>query len=658
MNRWVTTSVAVAALLAPLAAQERINADINAKIRQEAASHSQIMRVLHMFTDVYGPRVTGSPSLKAAGEWAIKEMTGWGLTNGHLEPWDFGHPGWVNERFSAHIISPVKDQLTCEVVAWTPGTDGPVMAAAYQMALPDKPTPTELTAYLSSQADKVKGKIVLVGAAAVVPVNFDPPAKRRPDDQVRSQYDPNNPNAGQFGRGRGANAPAPPISANEISRQVDEFLVKSGARLRVNDAAREHGQIIAFNNRTYDLSKALPTVVMRNEDYGRIARILADGTPVELEFNIVNRVYPEGQTVYNVIAEIPGSDKRNEIVMLGGHLDSWQSATGATDNAIGCATMMEAARILKAHRRPAAADDPGGAVERRGAGDSRIAGVCQAALRIVRGSEARVRVARARTSISTRAPGAPAARVSSVHRRRPTSSAPRSRRSGILASSGAAATRSRVVAGTDSTSFNNAGLPGIGFGQDPIEYNTHTHHTSLDNYERVVESDVKDSADLDRGCSLSPGDAGRHAAAVHAGRDAGAGQDGFAVGFKRLQVSLNPVNLCDEFRRRYVEAHHAGHVYRIVQSSGQSARRRGQEAPARRQRAAGHHQAGREDDRRVSPDGRRHRRSVRADAGGRSARSPPCSPNAPSRSNARSQATLRSQARLRKAITWPRKSAF
>ena len=116
--------------------------------------------------------------------------------------------------------------------------------------------------------------------------------------------------------------------------------------MRVNDAGREHGQIIAFNNRTYDLTKAVPTVVMRNEDYGRIARILADGTPVELEFNIVNRIYPEGRTAYNTIAEIPGTDKKDEVVMLGGHLDSWHSATGATDNAIGCAIMMEAARIL------------------------------------------------------------------------------------------------------------------------------------------------------------------------------------------------------------------------------------------------------------------------------------------------------------------------
>src|SRR5262245_22533403 len=146
-----------------LLAQEKLNADINAKIRQEETAQSQILRTLHFLTDVYGPRVTGSPSHKAAAEWAIKQMESWGFTNGHLEPWDFGHPGWVNERFTAHITSPVKDQLTCEVVAWTPGTDGTVTAQAYQLNMPARPTQAELTAFLASERDTVKGRIVLVG---------------------------------------------------------------------------------------------------------------------------------------------------------------------------------------------------------------------------------------------------------------------------------------------------------------------------------------------------------------------------------------------------------------------------------------------------------------------------------------------------------------
>src|SRR5438094_5962790 len=127
MCRRIILAIALGSVLAPLVAAQGPNghadSTIAARIRQEEEQHSQVMRTLHFLTDVYGPRVTGSPSLKAAGEWAIKTMESWGMTNGHLEPWDFGHPGWVNERFTAHAIAPFKDQLTAEVLAWTPGTD-------------------------------------------------------------------------------------------------------------------------------------------------------------------------------------------------------------------------------------------------------------------------------------------------------------------------------------------------------------------------------------------------------------------------------------------------------------------------------------------------------------------------------------------------------
>ena len=495
MIRPVCAAALVLALLAPLAAQSQPDADINARIRTEEDRHSQIMKTLHVLTDVYGPRVTGSPSLKAAGEWAVSQMRSWGFSNGHLEPWDFGHPGWVNERFSAHITAPVKDQLTCEVLAWTPGTDGTVTAQAYQLQMPERPTPAQLTAFLGGAKGSVNGRIVLVGAHTRVPVNINPPAKRRTDDDVRAQYDPNNPNGGRGGRGGGrGDQPAPPMTARQIDEQVDAFLVANGATLRVNDAAREHGQIIAFNNRTFDVAKAVPTVVMRNEDYGRIARLLADGTPVELEFTIVNAIYPEGRTAYNTIAEIPGTDKTDEVVMLGGHLDSWHSATGATDNAIGCATMMEAARILKAL----------GVTPRRTIRVALWSGEEEGLL----GSQAYVKehfgsfenqkqpeYSRLVAYLNIDS-GTGRARGAGVFG--PPSAAAVIRQALApfqdLGVAGASATTSRAIAGTDSTSFNNAGLPGIGFGQDPIEYNTHTHHTNLDTYERVIEDDVKASA--------------------------------------------------------------------------------------------------------------------------------------------------------------------
>jgi hypothetical protein len=498
-TRLLTVAVLFSAVTLPFAA-ERIDADLNARIRDEGMNRSQVMRTLHFLADVYGPRVTGSPSLKAAGEWAVKTMNGWGMKNGRLEPWLFGHPGWVNELAWGAITAPVKDTLVLEVLAWTPGTNGPVKGTAVNIVVPPQPTPEELAAYFASVKSRVKGAVVLVGLPRAVPVNITPPPKRRADEDVKAQYDPASPNYGRGRGGRGGGGgrgqqPAKPgaIPARELGRKIDQFLVEAGALVRMNDAGREHGQIAAFNNNTYDITQAVPTVVVRNEDYGRIARILADGTPVELEFNIVNRVYPEGRTAYNTVAEIPGADKADEVVMLGGHLDSWHSATGATDNAIGCAIMMEAARILKTL----------GIQPRRTIRVALWSGEEEGLL----GSLAYVREhfgsfespkpewskLVAYLNIDT---GTGRLRGASVFGPR----AAANTLSEILAPFqdlgvyGAAPSASRGLGGTDSTSFNNAGLPGIGFQQDPIEYNSHTHHTNLDTYERVIEDDVKKAA--------------------------------------------------------------------------------------------------------------------------------------------------------------------
>ena len=317
------------------------------RIRKEGMEHSQILKTMHMLTDVYGPRLTGSPNHKRAAEWAIKQMTEWGFENAHLDAWDFGHPGWLNEQLAAHIIAPVKDSLVCEVLAWTPSTRGPIKARATQIIIPENATQEQLNAFFAREKTGVRGRIVLAGKHQIVPVNLTPPPKRADDKQIEQRFDPD---------ARPSPTPTPtpsptpgprPLTNQQLAEQLDKFLKDNGALVRVNDAGREHGQIRAFNNRTFDVNKAVPTVVMRNEDYGRISRLLADNLEVVLGFDIVNRVYPEGKTSYNTIAEIPGSDKVDEVIMLGGHLDSWHAATGATDNAIGCAIMMEAARILK-----------------------------------------------------------------------------------------------------------------------------------------------------------------------------------------------------------------------------------------------------------------------------------------------------------------------
>jgi hypothetical protein len=510
----LSLSAAVAGLVA-LSAQERVDQDVFWKIRQEATVNSQILQTVHVLTDRYGPRLTGSPNAKAAGEWAVEQMQAWGLRNGHLEPWDFNRPGWVNERLSAHIVSPVKDALVVEALGWTPGTSGTVRGAALPITLPSRPTRDQLATYLDGIKQSVKGRMVLVGPPRQVLVSFNAPSLRREDADVISQMNATPPAQAGPANNAGPAAQAQqqqqqqrdadrPLTGGQIEDQLNDFLVANGALVRINDAGREHGQIRAFNTRTYDPKRAITTVVMRNEDYGRIWRLLSGGPAgaagaaaraqsVELEFEVVNTIYPEGRTSYNVVAEIPGTDRAEEVVMLGGHLDSWHAGTGATDNAVGCAVMMEAARILSAI----------GVRPRRTIRVALWTGEEQGLL----GSQAYVRehfgtFENPKPGYETLAGyfnidnGTGRARGMTVFG--PPSAAAVLREAtapfrdlGVL---GATSTRSRATGGSDHTSFNQAGLPGIWVMQDPIQYDTHTWHTNLDTFERIVEDDVKRSA--------------------------------------------------------------------------------------------------------------------------------------------------------------------
>ena len=386
--------------------------------------------------------------------------------------------------------------LVCEVLAWTPSSRGTVLAKALQIVPPERPNQQQLDSFFAAQKARVHGRIVLVGKQTIAPVNLNPPAKRTSDEQIQRRF---GPNAQPFVFPTPSPTPTPdpnlpnPLTNAQIAEQLDKFLKDNGALVRVNDAGREFRQIRAFNNRTFDVNKTVPTVVMSNEDFGRITRILADGTEEELEFNIVNRVYPEGVTSYNTIAEIPGTDKADEVIMLGGHLDSWHAATGATDNAIGCAIMMEAARILKAldlkPRRTirvalwsgeeegllgsiayvkehfGLAENPGPDFEKFGgyfnidSGTGRVRGAG------VFGPPQAAEILR-KILEPFQADGV----------------------------AGAVNSRSRQLGGSDNTSFNQAGLPGIGMAQDPIEYGSNTWHTNLDTYERILEEDVKKDA--------------------------------------------------------------------------------------------------------------------------------------------------------------------
>ncbi|MFN0277250.1 MAG: M20/M25/M40 family metallo-hydrolase [Pyrinomonadaceae bacterium] len=494
-----------------LFAQDNKQTEIYAAIRKEGMDNSKIMNTLHYFTDVYGPRLTGSPNYVNAAKWALREMQAWGFDNAALEPFEFGYPGWVNERNIGLMLKPVQDTLTYEVLAWTPSTKGVAIADAVSFVIPtfpvaqnpqivQMPTPEELIAYFDSMKSAVNGKIVLVGKPTFIDQSKEPSPKRISDEVMKCRMDPAKKpeDCGTGGFPSGANQPQPTprpnaLTAAKVSEAVDAFLLANNVLVRINQSSLDRGAVRAFNNQTFDITQVVPTVVMRSEDFGRIYRLLANKTQVQLEFDLRSRIVPDGVTSYNVVGEIYGSDKKDEVVMLGGHLDSWHSATGATDNAIGCATMMEAARILKAI----------GVKPRRTIRVACWGGEEQGLI----GSQAYVKqhfgTAEKPTAEFSKFNGyfnidSGTGRLRGLSVFGPAEAATVLREAlapfSDLGFAGVRNTNSRQLFGTDSASFNQAGLPGISASQDPIEYFGLTWHTNVDTYERIIESDAKASA--------------------------------------------------------------------------------------------------------------------------------------------------------------------
>ena len=349
-----------------------------------------------------------------------------------------------------------------------------------------------------------------------------------------------------------------------MSQRLAAFLRDNPPAFRIlpGGAGRVPGVIVAQNGsgQTYEETAQIsPGAILRNDDYGRISRLLADGTPVSVEFTISNQYFPEGRTSYIAVGEIPGTDKAAEIVMLGGHLDSWAGATGATDNAVGCAIMLEAARILEAV----------GAGPRRTIRVALWSGEEQGLLGSIAYVQQHFGMAESpKPEHATldaywniddgtgRVRGAsifgpPEAGVILAQFLKPFEEW------GVY---GASTTSSRMTGGTDSTSFNQAGLPGIGTRQDPIEYNSTTWHTNLDTYERIVPDDVMKNAVITASVVLHlanretmiPRFPAAQMPALAAGRTGGAGGRGSApaaapdhvfVASKNQRLSIVPPGL-------------------------------------------------------------------------------------------------------------------
>jgi len=332
-------------------AQEKIDLDAASRIRDTALNHSQIMEMVGYLTDVTGPRLTGSPNLKRAEEYARDKLRDWGLENAHLEAWGPFGRGWSLEGFTANVLLPRFSPLIAYPKAWSSGTNGVVRGEVVWL---DVKTVADLDQYRS----KLKGKIVLFSPARPIDPLFDPPAHRQTDEELLGLA-----NAQPSGAPRPFQFTPEQQSAEELNYRKWRLIQDEGAAVVMQPSYRDAGTVyvtsatipyppdVPFEKRAHawDLSKpvVVPQVSVAAEQYNGIVRLLMRGIPVQVEVNIAVRFSEEDPMSYNVIAEIPGSDLKDEVVMVGGSIDSWHSGTGATDNAAGAATALEVVRILQ-----------------------------------------------------------------------------------------------------------------------------------------------------------------------------------------------------------------------------------------------------------------------------------------------------------------------
>jgi len=329
---FVVTGAAIAAARpAVMSAQETIDQAMMAKIRDEGLNRSRAWPMLDTLATVIGPRLTASPAYMRAATWARDHLVGWGLKDVHMESWPFGR-GWELQRFALEMTSPRFAPMIGYPDAWSPSTSGDVVG-----------TPVMIGGVVADSLEKIKaslkGKIVLSQPLMTTFIREDrinPTAPNAPADT----YTPIGAGRGGRGGGRGGG----PSEAQRVAT----ILHDAGVGAVLKPSRGEHGTIFL---QTRDAgANGVPTVVVAGEQYNNLIRLLDNKVPVTVRVNVQARYFTQDTSGYNIIAEIPGTDPRlsSEVVMIGAHLDSWHSATGATDNADGAVTVLEAMRILQA----------------------------------------------------------------------------------------------------------------------------------------------------------------------------------------------------------------------------------------------------------------------------------------------------------------------
>jgi hypothetical protein len=339
-NRLLTAFLALTILLIPASfAEEKVDVGMVNRIWEEAVNRSKVMETLSYLTDVIGPRIPGTPAMKKASEWAKNRFTEWGLENSAIEPCGEFGLGWDNGYISVHMIEPSYAPILAYAKPWSLGTAGKIKGQPVLAIIRTK-------ADLEKWRGKLKGEIILTDPPRQVQPSFVPSARRYTDEDLKGITETPIPLLPKDGGGD-----KPEVTWEELV----EFYKSEGVALLIesSDGSRSDFGTVKVdayegNGKNHVIPGQSPRIVITAEAYARICRILDLKVPVTLEAEVRNTIYDQDKMGYNVIAEIPGLDNKGEVVMLGGHLDSWTGGTGAVDDASGCAVAMEAVRIFKA----------------------------------------------------------------------------------------------------------------------------------------------------------------------------------------------------------------------------------------------------------------------------------------------------------------------
>ncbi len=494
LNATTRTALLAALVALPLIclAEEKVDLSVVNRIRTEAFTNSKVMDTMFYLTHVLGPRLTNPPNFRTAGDWAVKQLSGYGLTNVKEEKWGPFGRSWQNKYFEAHMAEPQFSELMGIPLAWTEGTNG---------SLAGEP----MLAVIRTEADmekfkgKLRGKIVMTSEPRDLPLPERAEAHRYTDAELGEEAMAVSASTNRYVDSPSAphtrSAGTPPLTREErlrLNDKIAQFMRDEGVLLVMSAGTQgQGGTIFAAGGGSYDTKKvvSVPGVAVMPEQYNRIARLLEHKIPVKLEFNIQNDMSADDPNTFNIVGEIPGSGPhKDEVVMLGAHFDSWQGGTGATDNAAGSAVVMEVVRILKSLKMPM---DRTVRIALWGGEEEGLLG-----------SRAYVKehfAARETMKLTAQHPKLDGyfnldnggGKIRGVYLQGNDMMRP------IFESwfvpfkdLGANTISIRNTGGTDHLSFDAVGLPGFQFIQDPMDYETRTHHSNMDVYDRIQPSDL------------------------------------------------------------------------------------------------------------------------------------------------------------------------